>query len=131
MDTAKEIAEELKAGVETAMSRAAALLEMISEAALDVIEERERQIKVEGWSDAHDDAHDDGSLSQAAACYAMHAGFQTGHLSPAGDWYPSPPKDWPWDRKWWKPTNTRRDLVKAGALIIAELERIDRAAARK
>lgn len=33
---------------------------------------------------------------------------------------------WPWDAKWWKPKNTRRDLVRAGALIVAELERMDR-----
>ncbi|MEB3421767.1 hypothetical protein VK682_24660 [Salipiger manganoxidans] len=37
---------------------------------------------------------------------------------------------WPWDRKWWKPTTPRRDLVKAGALIVAEIERLDRAALR-
>ena len=29
---------------------------------------------------------------------------------------------------WWKPTDCRRDLVKAGALILAEIERLDRAA---
>jgi hypothetical protein len=34
---------------------------------------------------------------------------------------------WPWDRKWWKPTDRRRDLVKAAALILAEIERLDRA----
>ena len=28
---------------------------------------------------------------------------------------------------WFKPTTPRRDLVKAGALIIAEIERLDRA----
>lgn len=36
---------------------------------------------------------------------------------------------WCWDRSWWKPTTPRRDLVKAAALILAEIERIDRAAA--
>jgi hypothetical protein len=35
---------------------------------------------------------------------------------------------WPWDLKWWKPTTPRRDLVKAAALIVAEIERLDRAA---
>lgn len=38
---------------------------------------------------------------------------------------------WPWDESWWKPTNRRRDLVKAGALILAEIERLDRAEAPK
>jgi len=37
---------------------------------------------------------------------------------------------WPWSPMWWRPTTQRRDLVKAGALIMAEIERIDRAAAQ-
>jgi hypothetical protein len=37
------------------------------------------------------------------------------------------PARWPWSQDWWKPTNPRRDLVKAGALIAAEIERLDRA----
>jgi hypothetical protein len=40
----------------------------------------------------------------------------------------STPTDWPWPESWWKPTGDRRNLVKAGALILAEIERIDRAA---
>jgi hypothetical protein len=35
---------------------------------------------------------------------------------------------WPWDRAYWKPRGPRNNLVKAGALILAEIERIDRAA---
>ena len=31
----------------------------------------------------------------------------------------------------WQPTTSRRDLVKAGALVLAEIERLDRAAAPK
>lgn len=33
---------------------------------------------------------------------------------------------WPWPSKWWKPKSQRRDLVRAGALILAEIERLDR-----
>jgi len=33
---------------------------------------------------------------------------------------------WPWDPKWWKPKDRRRDLVRAAALIIAEIDRHDR-----
>lgn len=38
------------------------------------------------------------------------------------------PRQWPftWWLDWWKPTTYRRDLVKAGALILAEIERLDR-----
>ncbi|PCB37801.1 hypothetical protein CJT89_33510, partial [Pseudomonas aeruginosa] len=34
---------------------------------------------------------------------------------------------WPWDEQWWKPSTARRDLVKACALALAEIERLDRA----
>jgi hypothetical protein len=37
---------------------------------------------------------------------------------------------WPWSREWWQPKDRRRDLVRAGALIVAEIERLDRAASR-
>lgn len=36
---------------------------------------------------------------------------------------------WPWDEQWWKPSTARRDMVKACALGLAEIERLDRAAA--
>lgn len=99
--------------------------------ALAVLAERQRQIQAEGWSADHDNTHDDGELASAGACYAANAGILTGENSPAGDWYPKPPKDWPWDRRWWKPSGFRRDLVKAAALILAEGERFDRNRKRK
>jgi hypothetical protein len=39
---------------------------------------------------------------------------------------------WPssWSRTWWKPSGGRRDLVKACALMVAEIERRDRAQAK-
>ena len=81
---------------------------------IDEIEaERRRQIDVEGWTPEHDDQHADGSLAQAAACYAIGS-----------------PLYWPWDCKWWKPKGERRDLVRAAALIVAEIERLDRGEAR-
>jgi hypothetical protein len=36
----------------------------------EIAAERRRQIEVEGWTHAHDDGHDDGSLAAAAACHA-------------------------------------------------------------
>ncbi|MBP1873508.1 hypothetical protein J2Z19_003223 [Ensifer adhaerens] len=82
----------------------------LGEAARDVLAERDRQKAVEGWSTAHDDQHVDHELSRAAASYAI------GNVA-----------YWPWSLAWWKPCDRRRNLVKAGALIIAEIERIDRA----
>ena len=92
----------------------------MSKASDDVLAERRRQIEVEGWTLNHDDVeHEPGALAVAAGCYAMHT-----------DSFPNPgqpPVMWPWDSNWWKPTNYRRDLVKAAALLLAEIERIDRA----
>jgi hypothetical protein len=87
----------------------------------DITEERRRQIEVEGWTPEHDDEHSPrkgrgevGPLVEAAACYLFGS---TGTLD----------LSWPWSRDWWKPKGRRRDLVRAAALIIAEIERIDRA----
>lgn len=95
-------------------------------AARDVLAERERQVSVEGWTPAHDDEHDDGQLAQAAACYAR-PGCGTGDCGDCGE-CGAVPVAWPWDESWWKPSaDRRRNLVKAGALILAEIERLDRA----
>ena len=79
--------------------------------ALDLISrECRRQRKEEGWSPDHDDGHVHGELADAAACYAV------GSI-----------RDWPWEKRWWKPSGRLRDLEKAGALIVAEYKRILRA----
>ncbi len=72
--------------------------------------ERERQTAVEGWSTEHDDTHTDGELAAASACYAMHA---------VRRWEDDPPHHWPWSRKWWKPKDRRRDLVRAAAICLS------------
>lgn len=106
---------------------AAELQKVFSPAVIDVLTERERQQSVEGFTPDHDDdTATDGELSKAAASYAEHASFPD-HVR--RDW-PRAPKGWPWRPEWWKPTSRRRDLVKAAALILAEIERIDRAAER-
>ena len=84
-----------------------------SAAIKDVIAERARQVSEEGWTPAHDDKYADCELTQAAICYIDTSFAET---------------NWPWAAEWWKPTNPRRDLVKAGALILAEIERMDRTA---
>ena len=91
---------------------------------LDVMGERVRQITAEGWTQEHDDAHSLGQMAGAALCYLAedipHWARQQAH----GCY-------WPWDAGWWKPGDHRRNLVKAGALILAEIERLDRAADKK
>lgn len=89
-------------------------------AANDIIAERQRQIIEEGWKPEHDDEHDKGELAMAAVCYIN----ETGTVNRNG----GKPWGWPWGASWWKPDTRRRNLVKAGALILAEIERLDRAA---
>ena len=92
-----------------------------TQAAQDVLAERRRQIEAEGWRPEHDDLHDDNEMAAAAACYAV-AGCNPDPFKV------NPPAMWPWDWAFWKPASQRRNLVKAGALILAEIERLDRAA---
>lgn len=96
-------------------------MEALTPAARDVLAERQRQISAEGWTPESDDRYAEGDMSDAAGCYALHAFFAEAPTS-------SPPAWWPWAAHWWKPSTPRRDLEKAGALILAEIERIDRAA---
>lgn len=92
---------------------------MAGQAARDIVVERVRQITKEGWTADHDDAHTLGQMAGAALCYLAedipHWARQQAH----GCY-------WPWDAGWWKPGDHRRNLVKAGALILAEIERLDR-----
>ena len=97
----------------------------LSTAISDIANERQRQIDLLGWTPEHDDMHDrDNALSRAAACYAV-AGlggsgpFWVTHLQ-------VPQQIWPY--RWeWKPKDRRTNLVRAAALIVAEIERLDRA----
>lgn len=84
--------------------------------------ERQRQIDAEGWTPEHDDEHGCGELAAAAACYATEAWM------PLTESHRNPPPGWPWEPEWWKPTGDAiGDLVKAGALIAAEIDRLKRA----
>jgi len=89
----------------------------------DIAAERRRQIETEGWTPEHGDTHDKGELADAAACYAspQSVGF-------AGAVFGRLP--WPFERQWFKPRDARKNLIRAGALIVAEIERLDRAAIR-
>lgn len=95
----------------------------------DITAERLRQVTIEGWTPEHDDGHKAGDMVQAAVAYAAHAavGCQVAGHKPETYQSVPPPRYWPWDRAWWKPRYPRRDLVKAAALIVAEIERLDRA----
>lgn len=91
-----------------------------------ILAERERQVREEQWSERHDDAHTAGDLRDAAEAYLRELRFRDQRDGKLGR-QPSAP--WPWDAEYWKPTDDRvRQLVKAGALIAAEIDRLNRAA---
>lgn len=105
-----------------------------TQAAIDVLLERRRQVEAEGFGLGHDDEHDDRELARAAECYVGHyCTWSMGFDSTAGVVrYPEleaaieAPHGWPWDPLSWKPKTPRRDLVRACALLLAEIERLDR-----
>ncbi|WP_339774256.1 hypothetical protein [uncultured Thalassospira sp.] len=96
---------------------------LIGQAIRDVIAERNRQVADEGFDTAHDDANTRHELARAAACYAAKAAFPNVGEASFIDIFM---RVWPWDERWWKPAGHRQNLVKAGALILAEIERLDR-----
>ena len=94
----------------------------LPKAAADVVAEREHQQSDEGWTAEHDDKHVEGEIAAAAGTYALVASCRFSGVARLF---------WPWDFEGWRPCDRRRNLVKAGALIIAEIERLDRAEASK
>lgn len=103
--------------------------------------ERERQINEKEWTPEHDDGHVLSEMAKAAACYANPDRKMATHIyTPGfdelmetrggGSVQVRVPVDWPWDAEWWNPSpdNRIRELVKAGALIAAEIDRLQRAA---
>lgn len=105
----------------------------------DIAAERKRQVEAEGWSASHDDKHTDKSLALVAALYATPVPlFEKTDLELGGITFSDP---WPWwakdhdpqgrggpVRNWDKRTihDERKRLVIAGALLAAEIDRIDR-----
>lgn len=105
-----------------------------------ITDERARQVALEGWSFAHDDTHDLGEMAAAAAVYAMPGSdgrpcfcnssrSEPSSVCPLHSSATWAPKAWPWSAHWFKPGPDRiRTLVKAGALIAAEIDRLQRRA---
>jgi hypothetical protein len=98
-----------------------------------VLKERSRQEDLggEGYNAEHDDQHKRGELTDAAINFAAAASVQI-KLGGAKGFDASPPLDgiginWPWHRKHWKPKDHRRNLIIAAALLLAEIDRVDRA----
>jgi len=88
----------------------------------EIATERFRQIIVEGFTPEHDDGYRHGALATAAAAYALEgARKETDAALRYG-----PPSFWPFRPADWKSKDARRDLIRAAALLCAEIERMDR-----
>jgi len=89
-----------------------------------IADERRRQIEAEGFTVEHDQQWTKAQLARAGreyvTCYiGQAAGFQ-----PIKKWVAM---YWPWAPEWWKPSDDPiRNLVKAGALLAAEIDRVNR-----
>ena len=86
--------------------------------------ERERQIAKEGWTPEHDDSHTREEMAIAAACYAVKGTYAMcieRRIDCTND-------AWPWSEEWDKRNkhSRLRQLEIAGALIAAEIDRIQR-----
>lgn len=94
-----------------------------------IAEERLEQLRKHGWSVDHDDGHRSGELNDAAIGYAQAAAYQARgeSLDFVRSAVPAAEIRWPWEDSWWKPSaDPVRNLVKAGALIAAEIDRLNR-----
>lgn len=101
-----------------------------------IAKERARQITDEGWSREHDEQYSNNELVYAAMSYLKPVKeyvkkslrFDTGDIADPSfsDFEIETEKDWPFDPMWWKPSpdNRVKELVKAGALIAAEIDRL-------
>lgn len=106
----------------------------------EVLAERHRQVHDEALTPMHDDRHRRGEMARAAACYALSSiddkpvsATLAANFAGQTVWGGQVALTtllWPWGAMWWKAGDRRRSLVKAAALIVAEIERIDRAANR-
>jgi hypothetical protein len=96
---------------------------------LDEIATRRRRQIDKGYDAAHDDAHDKGEIAMGAAAYCISSVKYEGNGRPGYKTIPQwAPPFWPWERDQFRPTNARDNLIDAAAMIVAEIERLDRAA---
>lgn len=88
-----------------------------------IVNERKRQISVEGYTKEHDLHHTDGELANAAATYAMTDEMRE-QVNEWGNDYLL--YFWPFQLESLKlsPDDRCKELGKAGALIAAEIDRI-------
>ncbi|MDQ1185948.1 hypothetical protein [Agrobacterium larrymoorei] len=98
----------------------------LSKAVVDVMNERDRQWNEEGFTAETDDKYPAGRLARFAQVYLFGVWLR-GEGKSAADIKRETRSIWPGSKDLCKPKNDRADLVRAAALIIAEIEGLDRA----
>lgn len=130
LDEIKDVFQQIDWDAENELAEllAAAPGTEVPQAWLDVQSERRRQITAEGWTPEHDDEHACDEIAAFACFYAMPPAARDWDASSTGYGDTLGEAILP---EGWEPKtgDRRRELVKAGALILAEIERLDRAAA--
>ena len=96
-----------------------------------ITKERQRQINVKGYTAHHDAEHNVTELIDAAMSYVDAA--RTDYMNETEGLHPEVLKQhydsikqltWRWDDNSFKPTSSFKDLIKAGALIAAAIDRL-------
>lgn len=89
-----------------------------------ILIERGRQVAEEGYDAAHDERHWGGELERAVAAFALDAASYA-ELGPdhRGNMRALARIVYPWGEKY-RPKSRRDCLIKAGALVVAALERL-------
>ena len=97
--------------------------------------ERQRQIESENYTSNHDDALHDGALAIAGACYVFDivSSYKTLDKNWSDRYWEVRKSYFPFDDRYFKPTweDPIKQLTKAGALIAAEIDRLQRAKSRQ
>lgn len=83
-----------------------------------IAEERKRQMEGEGWTAEMDGQQNSGQLARAAISYIIYGLGQ----DEEGESF----EGWPWRVESWKPKDHIRNLIRAGAMIAAEIDRLQR-----
>ncbi|MDO4641705.1 MAG: hypothetical protein Q4A84_08430 [Neisseria sp.] len=81
---------------------------------VQIHKERQHQIEALGFTRQKDMAYRHGELAEAAQAYLMADGSPDAAC----------PDIWPWSEKMWNPQSRINNLVRAGALIAAEIDRL-------
>ncbi|HFQ7582825.1 TPA: hypothetical protein ACHS1O_004225 [Pseudomonas aeruginosa] len=132
LDEIKDVFQQIDWDAENELAEllAAAPGKEVPQAWIDVQADRRRQVEVEGWTPEHDDGHACDEIAAFACFYAMPPAARDWDTSSTGYGDTLGEAILP---EGWEPKtgDRRRELVKAASLILAEIERLDRAAPGK